>query len=47
MSRIMVVSGVHLDRAWPELGSAFGERVARNGRGGAGQESSTRRESTR
>ena len=28
MSRIMLVSGVHLDRAWPELGSAFG-RVLR------------------
>lgn len=29
MSRIMLLAGVHLDRAWPDLGSAFG-RVLRD-----------------
>lgn len=27
MSRIVVVTGVHLDRAWPELGSTFGNAL--------------------
>jgi len=29
MSRMIVVAGVHLDRAWPELGSAFGNALRR------------------
>ncbi|MDN5896914.1 MAG: hypothetical protein L0H93_23190, partial [Nocardioides sp.] len=29
MSRIMVVTGVHLDRGWPGLGSAWGNALRR------------------
>src|SRR3954470_24326442 len=37
MTRIVVVAGLHLDRAWPELGSAFGNALRRWSREALGQ----------